>query len=394
MPCFADDENKKREEYIKKNRRDLNEFDGVTDPVEVLKIIHKPRTYDPLINWIPHPTPIEQLYHALSDSEQQRLADYAASLISSDHDGEAENIALCLTTFTGANLDTYLRACVAHGSIYPSLPFHRSPPDVRDTLIERVELDAENRNHILCALAWIGDASVVKLFDHWRREPPAWRESLYIPPENYAREAGWELSEGAQRRDLYFSRCTKLVKGVSTSPGSFKAIADTEDSCPWCQAGLTNLFDVTPSEFGISSGVGDTDRIQVVTCEVCTAFELVFGLIDQNGLSKWHPKNARPEYLPDDSDTWGRLPQDSLTPAGERPPLLAASQFVPTSFSQLGGHPTWIQDAEYPQCPECSKSMMFMAQVSHEDIEDLSEGIFYAFICPTCRITATRYQQT
>ena len=39
-------------------------------------------------------------------------------------------------------------------------------------------------------------------------------------------------------------------------------------------------------------------------------------------------------------------------------------------FSQVGGHPTWIQGAEYPRCPECSGAMPFIAQISNEDLDD------------------------
>src|SRR5882724_6513573 len=72
MPCFQAAAKKEREEHVRKNRRDLNEFDGITDPVEWLKIIHRPRTFDPLVNWIPHATPTDQLYAELNLSEQHR----------------------------------------------------------------------------------------------------------------------------------------------------------------------------------------------------------------------------------------------------------------------------------------------------------------------------------
>jgi hypothetical protein len=64
------------------------------------------------------------------------------------------------------------------------------------------------------------------------------------------------------------------------------------------------------------------------------------------------------------------------------------------SGSQVGGHPTWIQDAEYPICPECSKHMKFVGQIDCPDFQEYGEGIYYAFVCEECRIAATHYQQT
>ena len=61
--------------------------------------------------------------------------------------------------------------------------------------------------------------------------------------------------------------------------------------------------------------------------------------------------------------------------------------------SQVGGHPAWEQDAEYPPCPECRLPMRFVGQVATGEIEP-AEGITYAFLCPDCLMAATSYQQT
>lgn len=65
--------------------------------------------------------------------------------------------------------------------------------------------------------------------------------------------------------------------------------------------------------------------------------------------------------------------------------------------SQMGGHPSWVQDSEYPICPCCTRRMMFIGQIlqiDYADIDEYAEGIFYMFICPKDRITATVYQQS
>jgi hypothetical protein len=394
MPCAQAAAQRERDKWIRENCRDVDEFQGITDPVEVLKIIHRPHEYDPLVRRIPCATPTDLLYTQLTRQEQHRLAQYARSLIGTDHNEEAESIVLCLTAFTDAIIEDCLRTFLSHDSIWPSMPFCRASPDIRDELIARVDRDIENRNLILMALAWIGDPVVADLFRHWRHEPPPWSDSLYVPTHEYSRQAGWELTDDGKRRDLYFDCCTKLVRGRSTAPQSFRAIIDAEDHCPWCGRRLTTLVDLVPSAFGVPHASDALDRVQVSTCEVCTGFGVVYGTIDETAHGRWSPSNVRPDYLPDDADDWGRLPRNSLTPAGTRSSLFAADQFLPTTFSQIGGHPTWIQNADYPQCPICSKTMAFLAQVDHADIENCAEGIFYAFVCSPCRTTATAYQQT
>ena len=393
MPCVQAEERKRHEAYVAANRRDVNAFHGVTDPVQALEIIHRPRRFDPLVNWIPHPVPTDQLYTELNPADQQRLAAHAESLVGSDRHEEAQDIVRCLSAFTDTELDGCLRSMAACGKFWPSIAFRRTPAKLRDEMIAQLQDDPHNRNHILCALAWLGDATVVELFARWRKHPPAWRDSLYVPPYAYSFQAGWELSEDDQRRDLYFPKCTKLFRGASQSRGTFCAITEREDKCPWCSQNLTNLVDVAPFAFGLPTN-GEADRIQVATCEFCGAYGTVFGALDASGRGSFSEANSRPEYLPDDSDDWIKLPRNSLTPAGNRPAVFAADQFLPTTFSQLGGHPTWIQDASYPSCPSCTKTMPFLAQLSHEDIEDYSEGIYYCFVCLPCGTTATSYQQT
>jgi hypothetical protein len=135
--------------------------------------------------------------------------------------------------------------------------------------------------------------------------------------------------------------------------------------------------------------------LTVPTCSVCTCYgDIIFGHVDARRPS-WHPANARPNHLPDDSGSWPDLPTDALALSEKRRSVYhAASWFLPTPFSQLGGHPTWIQHAEYPRCPECSRRMVFIGQLSMEDVEKLGEGIYYGFVCHECQVSATSYQQS
>lgn len=394
MPCVQAVARVEREEFIKKNRRDFNEFEGVNDVVEIIKIIHSPRDYDPLINWIPYPTPTDRLYSGLTTAQAGRLAKYAEGLIGTDRHDEAREICLCLSAFTDASLDDCLRALLAYGSIWPSLPFSRAPIDVRDDLLTRVETDADNRNHIILALAWIGDSTVVEQFSKWRNAPPAWRDALYVPPEDYARSAGWELTLDGKRRDLFFHRCFALRNAPSPSPELFRAVNKRSDSCPWCSSKLVNLFELALSSLNVSGDADQQRRVEVLTCEACTAFGTVFSTIDRKGKSQWSPGNVRPARLPKDSRPWSGLPENSLRIAEVRSATYAADPYLPTQLSQLGGHPAWVQDEGYPTCFECRETMMFLAQLVRHEIERFCEGTYYAFVCTKCMATATTYQQT
>ncbi|WP_284195339.1 hypothetical protein [Chitinimonas prasina] len=396
MPCVHAAARREKAAYIQAHRRDVYAFEGITSPVEILKLVHRPRPFDPLINWLPYPTRTDRLYLNLSAEEARCLADHAADLAGTERHEEAEEIGLCLAAFTDTNLDACLRRFVDLGTLWPSLPFHRSPPDVRDALLARLESDIDvlQRNHVLLALAWIGDAVVVEQFAQWVRHPPGWGETLHIAPQDYAREAGWELTSGGQRRNLYFSTCTPLERGANTTDSGIRTTIARTDNCPQCAMPLTNLFELSSNTCDLPELENWRVSVAIACCERCTCAATVFGCVDDSGQAHWSPQNILPAPLPTDTGAYDKLPSNVLRAGPQRPPLFAAHEFLPTTFSQLGGHPTWIQDARYPLCPDCEQTMMFLGQLDHQDMEDGTEGIYYAFICLDCRTTATSYQQS
>jgi hypothetical protein len=60
---------------------------------------------------------------------------------------------------------------------------------------------------------------------------------------------------------------------------------------------------------------------------------------------------------------------------------------------RVGGEPTWIQNPEVPMCPDCGKSLAFVAQLDLGDIID-GEGLVYLFWCDRCSVSAVVYQCT
>ena len=100
--------------------------------------------------------------------------------------------------------------------------------------------------------------------------------------------------------------------------------------------------------------------------------------------------------------------QDGIAEWWERGPwqgqsivLKARSAFVTAYWSmehkasQIGGLPAWEQDAEYPTCPDCGRTMPFIGQLDNGDFPDgCYEGVYYAFLCARCRTTAVTSQQT
>lgn len=67
--------------------------------------------------------------------------------------------------------------------------------------------------------------------------------------------------------------------------------------------------------------------------------------------------------------------------------LLAAGaetfEFEPMFQARIGGSPSWVQDAEYPECEECRKRMNLILQVPGAMLpgRPMAEGTFFFFGC-------------
>lgn len=397
MPCYQAIKRKEQEEFIRKNRKDINLYEGVNDPVEILKIMHTPKKYNPLENYIKYEKSMEEMYISLSEEDKQRMKAYVLRLIKNEEIEKAQDILLPLVCFTNADANECLEALIENGECYPEIVFKDASAYIRDILIGQVEQETNclSLNHTLRALAWIGDKRVVDLFNKWRRKPPKWAEKLYVPPEQYSFEAGWELTEEGERRDLFYKDCYVIEKKNSSEEEPIAFLEKHDEKCKCCGGDLTNLF-----SFDLTNSLLDfincnNKKLNIPTCHVCNCYGPIYMDIDTSGTAHWSELNTKPEYLGDVSDDEYIILKNPLRISKvKRSCFHASSELLETTFSQVGGHPTWIQDAEYPKCPKCSNHMKFIGQIDWADIEEYGEGIYYAFVCEECNIAATNYQQS
>ena len=354
MPCVQAKERQQREAHLRANRRDVDPFDGIDEPLDILKLVHTPPKPDPLIRYAPPPRKPAVLYGELNSGQIAALVRHAHSLLKKGDTDTAQDIAACLVAFRSVDISSLLQEFIRVEELRPEFVFHRAAPKIRNLLTQHLARVAGHdrllTDKLLRALAWVGDERVAELFAGWRARPPGWASDLHIPPHQYAREAGWELSSDGKRRNLYHEICYPLIRSdAATTAAPVTVLTDT------------NLFELD----------GTSEALAFLGCKQ----QLVVPIVD--------------------SSLVGDLPRRSLVLAtAPRSPWHAGMDSLPTQYSQVGGHPTWVQDAEYPTCSHCNQTMQFIGQISCEDVEPNREGIFYAFLCADCAMTASTYQQT
>jgi len=397
MPCVQKRKRAARDEFIRQNRRTVNLYEGVSDPVEMIRILHTPHRPDPLVQLLAPPRSAEELYASLDSTQASRLMRLAAQELKNGNTDLAEEIGKSLATLTDFSLEPMLEAWLAENHFWPSVIFRNAGSIIRDRLICVMSgvTGTLETDHVLCALAWIGDERVCKDFLKWEHSPPAWRRQLHVGPSRYAHVAGWEPTPQG-RRDLFHSTCFAIQpaapgRATCESVALVKVLSQT---CHWCNSPLVLLLelDLAAPEFSFLRFNGR--YLPVLTCEDCTCFGPIYGNIDATGVAHWSERSVQPKWLPNDIRSWRRGPWSGvMVELMPRRAIHAVDWCTPVTTSQIGGLPSWVQDAEYPSCPECQKTMIFIAQLDDGHFPG-HDGIFYAFLCPDCRVTATTYQQT
>ena len=365
----------------------------MSETLTTIRQFHGTRSFGNRENLVAESRKATEAYRVLNDFEIKTLVDDSLAGLE-----RSEDYLTCLACLRSGSLNPFHSALIDAEIFTSGFIYSGASKDVTTKLVTSLESEKTGLtvNHLLLCLAWTGNDVALEAFAKWRENKPSWANELYIPPHAYAKEAGWELTEDGQRRDLFFRTAIPLVKPSESKPhGGVEIGSPEKECCPWCKRNLTSLFTIDGSDSNLSF-LKLQSLWKVVTCDVCSCYGLVFGNADSRE-GHWHSKNQRPSYLPNDADDFGTFPERPLVLSNQKRHFMESASWtgIPSGhFSQIGGLPTWVQDAVYPACPECSQTMVFIGQISNEDYDPMMEGIFYAFACKGCRTTATQYQQS
>jgi hypothetical protein len=343
-----------------------------------------------------------ELYRSLGTDDIGQLVALAFESTTPGKVEFVEDILRNLASLQPGSLAPFHRRLIDKRLYYPAIVFNGATSEIAKQILKALAVVGATNSlaahHILRALAWIGDKVVQQAFASWRRSPPPWASRLHVPPDTYAQQAGWELTPDGSRRDLFVRECHPLVKpgDQHADPETLKVVHKHEGSCPWCRGQMTTMLDLNLSRPELAFLDVQGQRLQIAACHGCACYGTVYTKIDFKGLARWHDGNAKPGYLPADAGAWLAMPFESLVFSHSPRHWIEAADpcALGGSRSQLGGHPTWIQDADYPPCPECGMLMVFVAQLDMENIEECGEGIYYMHLCRSCGVAATHYQQS
>lgn len=264
-------------------------------------------------------------------------------------------------------------------------------------------------------LAWIGDGVVQRWFHTQRAEMPAWSSFFYRSPTEYASEGGWELTAGGKRRALTFTPAYQLVEVNQESTGGMlggarratvardnieplTVMTPHEERCRWCDRRLTTLLELDLEHVALRELGLNGRRLRIVMCEECSLWNHLYIDVDLAGGARWSDYNSGETEVEVIRGTEMNFsPPVRQLVLGPRCASITevAARGDGWDVSQLGGMPSWVQDAEYTLCPRCHRPMTFVGQVTPEAITDRAiDGVLYGLLCPRCLCSIVTYQCT
>lgn len=167
------------------------------------------------------------------------------------------------------------------------------------------------------------------------------------------------------------------------------------ERCHWCEWEMTVVFDFALASPDLAFLNLQGERLRVVECDRCSGFTTIFMDADREGRSSWAEGNVKPEFIGWERSDYERMQTNRMRLGTKRrTPYEAHWQVLEKGHSQVGGHPSWVQDAAYPKCPSCAEFMPFIAQLQTDDLMEYYEGTIYAFYCASCGKATTTYQTT
>lgn len=322
----------------------------------------------------------EQL-RSLSDEQFACLQEALLQHIQSGQEAQiaiAEDIVSDLVIHTSYSVDLLLRAMLQVGYAPLDHLFRAAGSQTETELLAMLEKKVRPEL-VMGALAWIDSEEILARFARWKREETVALLDLYMF------NAGWELDGNGQKRWLFTKSCFGLKAASSQIESSVSAI-----KCRWCDRPLYSLSDFPTTYLEKIFNVASTEpTLSIPFCMYCTLFEPVpMSLKPGNGGKvDFSPRIAvgkrieQPKYK---LETSGGILH--LQIAGSmRDCFSAVDSGRSYNLSQIGGFPTWPQDANYPHCVECGQTMLFFMQVESMDFPLLQyEGVYHFFVCQTC----------
>ena len=293
---------------------------------------------------------------------------------------------------------------------YENWPWREAAADVQARLEHRLRTaaDADTRLRVWFCLLELRTPQALAAAEQWAGQLP-----LSQPLPVWLREVGFDTATRALYRPAsshlvfapdalaepgpaWLNRTLHPTWRLPASGPACQLGGVVDGACTLCGGALHRLLSLPAGAVA-----GRDGPLTVATCLSCLGWE-------REALFCQHDASGQPVPL-DHGHTEPEFPAQPLRELvvhlAPSPPrwlwqdwALANSR---ENLHRVGGFPSWIQGADYPDCPHCARAMPFILQLDSglPDVEGNewlwgSDGMAYVFFCVECAVSAVMWQCT
>ncbi|WP_070198208.1 hypothetical protein [Streptomyces oceani] len=296
-----------------------------------------------------------------------------------EHDGDIYELE-DLADDTPEELAPHLPRLLAADVVYPAKLYRAADSEVQRGLVMKVDAgckDGLRLNHLLRALAQARGPVAEAAFRRWREQPPPGADELCVGPADYMPEGGWML-DGNQVRELAGSTSYYLEAEEDGAGGHGDDAESGHERCLGCGGPMWTALDLDTADERVAEAlahVGWVGRLRLAVCYQCDVdADTVFIEVGSDGTARLSaPAEPGTNLQAIEAPTVRMVPDRR---AGPHP-----------VHSAVGGQPVWMEDAHYPECSKCGKSMTYVAQIDMQDVSHLV-GYHTFFLHTECNLAA------
>lgn len=315
---------------------------------------------------------------------------------------------MALVGYYGSCPEEIMQVITKAGGFYTRMSphlYYQASAAAREQLITQLgaEDDPYEIHDMLRCLAFIGDETTIKLMQQWKAGT---LDHSFAAGEKFSATActhpgGWELSMVGNRRDLVYEPCY-LLKRSNNIPisGPVRLCAPREDVCAHCGGRLVNAIVIDGHDQRLSF-LGINGVFSAPSCLDCALISCIsYSSFDPN--CSFTAPISTPVfpfvgYVGDGTSYFAEAIYNETTTSTWALTTNPVSPLYPTEvweYNSVGGHPAWVQDPSYPECTNCHKTMMYVAQFQWNSVWEDANDTFFIFACATCNIGAVVFQGT
>lgn len=160
MPCFKKMKQQEREDYIIKNHRVIDLYQGITNPLDIIRVFHRHQLSDPLVSYIPYTKAISDCYKRLNYSQLQNIRLYSIDLYNDSKQDQAKEILSCLVSFCHLNIDSVLEYMIDAEDYYPPYLFKKASDTIKEKILDKFLADEDIENDVFRLLVWLAEDKI------------------------------------------------------------------------------------------------------------------------------------------------------------------------------------------------------------------------------------------